>query len=221
MNRLIAERLRSSKRELPDAELTALQVKLVVFGAAAPVWRRVRVGGGLSVRSFSRVMRRAFGWWVSNEYTLGLRRPWDSHARTALVERKLVRLGDLLGKGDAMDFAYRYSMGGVGWTVAAVVEDVAPAEGRVRATCLAGAGVLAAQPRDWLAYNRVRHGLVMLACDEQRQALALRREGIEREGGDAIDLGAINEELARGRYLVVDAAVMPASRQRIGKRRRR
>jgi len=94
-------------------------MKLSVFEAEMPVWRRIRVRGGTSLRGLNRVIRRVFGWPVSHEYTLRVRRPWERGADEAMVSRRRVRVGDAVGEGDSLSLSYEY---GQGWWVDAVVE---------------------------------------------------------------------------------------------------
>ena len=175
----------------------AFEFKLAVFAAGVPVWRRVRVDGAMTLRSFNRLVRRAFEWPVSHEYVLGLRRPWDSHRRLAVVERKAVSLAELLGVGDSLGFGYDY---GRGWEVDAVVERVGPVGEPVRPMCLAGSGWVEPFWRGTFDYHDLRLALEVADHPRHGWAMERRRLGLADEAGPSRNLGRVNEELRRGRY---------------------
>jgi len=200
----------------PDVALLAYEIKLIVVGAGVPVWRRVRVSGGLSLRAFNSIVRRAFGWPVSNRYVARIRRPWRSQPGAALVERKRLRLGDTLGEGDGLAFAYEYGWGGE-WEVDAVAERVAAAASPPPPECLAGAGEIECTTPDPSEYLRLLRGLRTVGDELHGEAVGWRRAGIEADSGLPVDAAAITRALRRGRYPILHGPAVAAS----GPRRRR
>jgi hypothetical protein len=168
-----------------------------VYLAGEPVWRRVRVKGAVSIRGLNRVICRVFGWALSHEYTLRVRRPWERQTDEAVVSRAQVRVADLVGEGDSLSLGYRY---GRSWLVDAVVERVGPATTWPAAECLGGAGWVGEWRPPTEGYQDLTLALSKAEHDWHDHAMRLRREGIEAESGMPVDAQGLNVELRRGRY---------------------
>jgi hypothetical protein len=196
-NRILLSRLKARKAVVP-ARLVELDLKLAVFATGRPVWRRVRAAGGMNLRSFNRLVRRALEWPESHAYVLELRRPWDSRRRIAVVERKGVSLADIVGVGDGLGLGYSY---GRGWWVDAVVERIRVACGPVLPACLGGSGWVDPFWRGTPDYYNLRLALEFPDTPLHGRAVELRRIGLAQESGCSLDLERVNETLRRGRYL--------------------
>jgi hypothetical protein len=212
----VLEQVRA-RRAPTDPTLLSYEIKLSVFACGLPVWRRVRVNGGTSIRGLNRVIRRVFGWRVSHEYSLRVRRPWERGSDEAVVSRVHARVADLVGERDSLSLGYEY---GRGWWVDAVVERVGPATGGPVAECLAGAGWVSEWRPQIEGYWRLTVALSMVDRDGHDQAMWLRREGIQSESGTPIDVTGMNAELVRGRYLLSRGQAEMARRATARGRRR-
>ncbi len=158
----------------------AYQIKLTVVDAPESVWRRIRIHGDVSPRVLNVAIRRAFGWDVMHDYTLGVRRPWDGPFEYVRKYRG-VRVCELVGHDEALSFVYG---GGDDWEVHARIEEMRPALKIFRPVCVGGGGTnLRARP-DRPAWPRP---------DGEGPA---RLERIRSEAGDPIDVGAVTAALA-------------------------
>lgn len=200
-----------------DASLLGYDFRVAVFGSDRPVWRRIRVSGGMSLRSLNRVIRRVFDWPVSNEYGFGVRRPWDGQGEAALVGRIKVRVGDTVGVDEGLSFEYLIRDG---WRVDAVVENVFVTQTPVRVSCLAGAGSVGHYRERTPEYCDLCRAVANPGWGEHERAMEVLREGLACKPGGSINLEHLNKAVGEGRYAIVapeEALVHTRRRRRRGR----
>ena len=132
-----------ANREL-DARLAAVwQLKISLYGAKPPIWRRVRVPAAMSLSDLHDVIQTAMGWTNSHlhQFEVGDRiyaapNPFYDDPDPDTLDATSVRLGQVAQVGETLRYTYDF---GDDWRHDVLVEqDVEPGSGVVLPVCVGG-----------------------------------------------------------------------------------
>lgn len=120
------------------ADATVLRLRVTLRGVEPPIWRRVDVPAGMTLRQLHEVVQDVMGWTRSHlhEFEIGSRRfgAVDDDAPVELLDDRDVTIDEALQAGEAL---YLYDFGDE-WSHDIVVEDRFDAPGDAAARCVAG-----------------------------------------------------------------------------------
>ncbi len=138
-----AGRRRPPTKSTVDARSSAAyELKITLLDTEPPIWRRVQVPGSVKFPQLHAVIQTAMGWTGSHLHEFevdGIRygNPDPDYGAGVISETK-VRLADVAGEGDRLEYLYDF---GDGWLHDVLVEKVLPtAKGKPKpkAACLDG-----------------------------------------------------------------------------------
>lgn len=177
------------------------ELKITLVGTDPPVWRTVRVPGGVTLGTLHAVIQIAMGWEDDHLHEFRTKdrqrigpadfdSGWDPHDGT--VDESDVRLSDLFKRKRAK-FTYMYDFGD-NWTHELEVTDIAPPQpGQSYPACVAGER--ACPPEDcggvW-GYEEILSALAYPDDEQYAERLEWLGDGYDPE---KLDLQAVNKHL--------------------------
>jgi hypothetical protein len=139
---------RSVKRTVAANELKVRlagvwQLKITLYGAKPPIWRRVQVPAAMALSDLHHVIQTAMGWTNSHlhEFEIGglmyaEPNPFFEEPDPDLLDASSVRLGEVLQVGETLTYTYDF---GDDWRHSVLVEkEVEPDPNVVLPVCLGG-----------------------------------------------------------------------------------
>jgi hypothetical protein len=121
------------------ADASVISLKVTLRGTKPPVWRRILMPGGMTLRDLHRAIQAAMGWHDSHLHAFDLngRQYGDPRNADDVADENRLTLSGLLKSG-VTRFAYTYDFGD-NWEHAVVIEKALPTDAaNAYPACVAG-----------------------------------------------------------------------------------